>query len=200
MYAAPDLDAACAEVERRFGVRPTIGGQHLGRGTRNALISIGEKSYLEIIGPDPAQPAPSADRWFGIDDLESPRLVAWAAHGTNLQQIVQDALQRGIHLGAVGTGGRTRPDGVVITWKVTDPTTIVGGGVVPFFIDWGASPHPATTAVPGPRLIGLRAEHPDPDSVKTSLAALDLELRVDAGPRAALLATFESASGTVELR
>jgi len=39
VYAAPDLDAACAEIERRLGVAPSPGGQHIGRGTRNALVA-----------------------------------------------------------------------------------------------------------------------------------------------------------------
>ena len=38
VYAVPDLAAAVAEAEERFGVRPQAGGQHIGLGTRNALL------------------------------------------------------------------------------------------------------------------------------------------------------------------
>jgi len=128
VYAAPDLNAACAEIERRLGVAPSPGGQHIGRGTRNALVAIGPRSYLEIIAPDPDQPRPNGPRWFNIDSIETPRLVAW---------------------------------------EVTDPTTVLADGVVPFFIDWKTSPHPATSATVGPTLVELRGRHPDPSLLLT---------------------------------
>jgi Glyoxalase-like domain len=200
VYATPDVDAACAELERRLGVRATVGGQHRGRGTRNALISIGPQSYLEIIGPDAAQPAPAAPRWFGVDALTSPRLVAWAAHGTNLERLVEDAQRNGVHLGAVSDGRRERPDGVVLTWEVTDPSLSLDDVVVPFFIDWGMSPHPSSTAVPGPRLVDLRGEHPDPESAREMLRAVGITMAVSAAAKPSIVATFQTESGLVELR
>jgi hypothetical protein len=200
VYATPDLDAACADLEARLGVRPSVGGQHLGRGTRNALVACGPDCYLEIVGPDPAQPPPPNPRWFGIDDLSDSRLVAWAARATNIATIVSDAARRGVILGAPATGGRRRPDGVALAWEVTDPTTVVADGIVPFFIDWRDSPHPATTAVRGPTLVDLRTEHPDPAHVQTVLRVLGLEMSVDRGARPALIAHFETKAGVVELR
>ena len=55
------------------------GGSHPGRGTRNTLLALGARCYLEILGPDPAQPPPERPRTRGIDQLLAARLVGWAS-------------------------------------------------------------------------------------------------------------------------
>ncbi|HYN08187.1 MAG TPA: VOC family protein [Vicinamibacterales bacterium] len=200
VYATNDLEASCAELERRLGVRPSPGGRHLGRGTRNALIAIGPASYLEIVGPDPEQPAPAAPRWFDIDRLGGPRLVAWAARTTALQRVIADGVRHGVRLGAISSGSRLCADGVSLSWTFTDPTTVIADGLVPFFIDWGTSPHPAGSAAGGVELVSFSAEHPDPAHVRKILEPLGIELQVDAGPHPALIATIRTATGLVQIR
>ena len=55
------------------------------------------------------------------------------------------------------SGSRRRTDGVLLSWRYTDPQTVLADGLVPFFIDWGQSPHPARTAAQGASPIALRA-------------------------------------------
>lgn len=200
VYATPDLQMGIERVERTLGVRASQGGQHLGRGTRNALLSLGPGAYLEIIGPDPGQAPPAQARPFGIDELKEPRLVTWAAKEKDLEQLARDAERRALKLGEVISGSRRRADGVMLSWRYTDPRTVVADGIVPFFIDWGNTPHPAATSIKGASLIGLRAEHPDAEQVQRTLAGLGLDLRVQQGSRTALIAIISSSRGRVELR
>ena len=200
VYASPDLQRGIDRIEQVLGVKAAPGGQHPGRGTRNALVALGPSSYLEIIGPDPEQPTPAQPRPFGIDRLKEPRLMAWAVKGTDLDTLARDAVRNGVKLGEVIAGSRRRADGVLLTWRYTDPRTVVAEGVVPFVIDWGATPHPARTATSGATLVGLGAEHPDPGPAQAALKQLGLELRVQRGARAALIATIDSPRGRVELR
>ncbi len=200
VYATPDLDRGVEEVAALLGVRASPGGQHPGRGTRNALVALGPTSYLEIIAPDPAQPAPARPRSFGIDTLAKSRLVTWAAKGKDLEDLAREAARHGIDLGEVRSGSRKRPDGVLLTWRITDLGSLSGGGIIPFFIDWAASPHPAQTAARGATLIGLRAEHPEAQRVQKVLRDLGLELDVSPGPAPALIAAIDGPKGRVELR
>ena len=200
IYGTPDLDATIDELEERFGIRATLGGRHLGEGTRNALYSLGLSTYLEIMGPDPDQPDPDRPRWLGLDNLIEPRLIAWAANGKDLDLLTVAATKQGIELGEVFAGGRNRPDGSVLSWRITDPRQGIAGGIVPFFIDWGETPHPSRSAVGGLQLISFRAEHPDAERVGETLRDLGLDLPVDVGPTLALIATLQTPQGVVELR
>lgn len=200
LYGTPDLGGAIEKLEGLLGVRATPGGQHPGRGTRNALIALGPTTYLEILGPDPEQPEPDIPRGFGIDSLREPRLVARAANGHDLERLVSKAAGQGVKLGEVTSGSRRRPDGVVLTWWFTNPRTVVADGVGPFFIDWGKTPHPAQTAAQGASLIDLRAEHPEAERVQRTLSLLGLHLSLQPGPGPALIATIAGSRGRVELR
>jgi hypothetical protein len=200
VYATPDLGLGIDTAEKLFGVRATPGGQHPGLGTRNALIALGPASYLEIIGPDPAQPKPAGPRRFGIDDLKAPRLLTWVAKGKSLDTFAADAKAHSVDLGAVIPGSRKRLDGVVLKWTYTDPQTVLADRLIPYLIDWGTSPHPSATAATGVTLIGLRAEHPDAGKVQKMLTQLGLDLAVTRGPKPSLIATFDSPRGKVQLR
>jgi hypothetical protein len=200
VYATPDLQSGIDAIAKQLGVTATAGGQHPGLGTRNALVALGPASYLEIIGPDPEQPKPSGPRRFGIDDLETPRIVRWVVKSSELAAVKARADTAGVTLGALASGSRKRPDGVVLSWRYTDPATVVADGLVPFFIDWGTSPHPALTAAKGATLTQLRAEHPDAERVQKMIDQLGLALKVSNGSAPAIIATIDSPRGRVELR
>jgi hypothetical protein len=200
VYATPDLQLGIDAVEKQLGVKAAAGGQHPGLGTRNALVALGPTSYLEIIGPDPEQPKPSGPRRFGIDDLKAPRIVRWVVKSSELPAVAEAAAKSGVTVGPIASGSRRRPDGVVLAWRYTDPAVVVADGLVPFFIDWGSSPHPALTATKGATLTQLRGEHPDAPRVQKMLGALGLDLKVSQASTPAIIATIDSPRGRVELR
>ena len=200
VYATPDLDRGMREIEDLLGVRATAGGRHPGRGTRNALLALGDGVYLEIIGPDPDQPPPPSARWFGIDTLTSSRMVAWAAKSSDVDGLRDRALRQDIALGNVRAGSRRQPDGVELSWRFTDPGHVVADGIVPFFIDWGRSPHPSRSAAKGATLFELRAEHPRAGDVQRILQILGIQVPVSAARQPALVAIVEGRLGRVELR
>ena len=197
VYGVQDLNAAMVELGGRLGVRPVAGGSHPGAGTHNALLDLGGGSYLEVIAPDPGQPAPSRPRHFGLDALEGPKLVGWAAKATDLEARVAAARAAGYDPGPATPMQRRRPDGVLLEWVLTAGGP-GGDGLVPFLIDWGVAPHPSQSAPGGCSLMRLRARHPRPAEVLAQLAAVGISLDVEAG-LVGLVATLETPNGPVEL-
>ncbi len=210
VYAVPDLATAVVDIESRFGVAPSPGGAHIGRGTFNALLGLGGRTYLEIIGPDPAQPEPAEPRPFGIDDLIDPRLVAWcAAPNRPLTDVVDVARRAGFDPGDIQTMTRRRPDGVVLEWSVTFTSLAESeGGVLPFLIDWGRTVHPSASIPVGGSLTALDLFHPQPRSIDIVLSAISDEallgdesysISLNYADRAALSAEILTSNGPIVL-
>ncbi len=204
IFVAPDLDGGVRHVEGLLGVEMSPGGRHDGFGTRNRLLRLGDRAYMEVLSVDPDAPPPPGPRWFGLDDLQAPRLASWCAavptpRADGLLELVEAGRAAGIDLGQIRRGRRARPDGSVIEWSMTDPWADRAGGVIPFFIDWGSSPHPADDLPAVCRFVGIRLEHPEVANVERWLSVLGLDAAVVEGSEPKVTVTLETPRGPVEL-
>lgn len=154
-----DLDRGIAEMQRRTGVRAVPGGSHPGRGTHNALMSLGPGIYLEIIAPDPAQNTPPQ----GFDmlaSLEKLTPIGWAVATDDAPALRSDLADTGLKPGALRPGSRALPGGSMLSWVsfgLADAPELA-----PFFIAWGqGARHPSTTSPGGCRLGSLSLASPD---------------------------------------
>ncbi len=200
VYAVPDLQAGMDEIEKLLHRRPVPGGRHPGFGTHNALVSLGPTTYLEIIAPDPALPRPDRGVLFFDDDHLAARLATWVVRTERIDDAVAAMGAAGFDLAGVEPGSREKPDGTVLSWRLTDPWAPRLGGALPFLIAWGDTPHPAGAAPRAGELVGLRIEHPEPDGVRRALAVLGLEVEVRFADRFRMVAAVETARGEVELQ
>jgi hypothetical protein len=196
-----DLDHGLTRVRQMTGVQPSMGGSHPGVGTRNALLSLGGRRYLEIIAPDPAQ----TEFKFRIDlrKLSAPRLVTWAASASDIEAVAARAREGGFEVFGPQAGSRARPDGKVLRWKtLAVKTDLAADGVdpIPFFIEWAAdSQHPSLDSPAGCELRAFEIDHPDPQGVRNALARLGIEADVKSRERARLVATLRTLKGTLKL-
>jgi hypothetical protein len=182
-----DLEKGMAFVEEKIGVPAAFGGVHPGRGTRNALLSLGEKHYLEIIAPDPKQNSvqPFAAQMLAtIKGLSSPRLVGWAAHPGDLEAFAKKLRDRGVGTEGPWPGSRARPDGRVLQWKslsLKDDR----GGVLPFFIEWSADS------------VHFEISGPDSGELTRLCKLLDLDVPVEQNDKLQLRARIAGPNGRV---
>ena len=200
LFGCSDLDSGIAFVEGATGVRAAFGGVHPGAGTRNALLSLGENRYLEIIAPDPKQPA-SADARDLRRLTKELVIVGWAAHRANLDTFASKLKQQGFDVEGPIPGSRKRPDGRVLTWKVMrlkgDSTQLL-----PFFIEWSAgSVHPSIDSPHGCELLRFEAFAPDADAraVSSQWKALKLDLPLAEAKNSLLIATIAGPKGQLEV-
>lgn len=200
VLAVPELQFGIQYIEELLGVSAQIGGQHRGRGTWNALLALGHDSYLEIIAPDPKQEAPPKGRWMGVDQIQTPTLIHWAAKVHPIQVFVDRAAKHQLPLGELSSGSRTRINGDVLSWVLTEPIQPEQGGIIPFLIDWEDSEHPAISLPQECSLLSLRAQHPNPESQLNQLKILDIDMQIDTAPAAAVIAEIRCPKGVVELR
>lgn len=199
VLATPDVEDTADRFTTTLGVAAVAGGKHSAWGTRNMLIALGDQVYLEIVGPDLDAPGPAEPRPFDLDRIAVPRLVTWAVRGRALEALVAQARADGIELGEVQRRTRRRPDDVLLSWAMTDPAAPRADGLIPFFIDWGPTPHPASTSPRGGTLVALRARHPDAAGVRAMLKALGLALDLEPGDAPDLIATIATRRGEIQI-
>lgn len=198
VYAVPDLAAAVADLEDRLGVRAAPGGKHEGLGTHNALLGLGPTSYLELIAPDPDQPAPAGPRPFGVDGATaSPRLVAWALTCTDIDAAIGRSRAHGYDPGDAVPLQRRTTGGQTLHWRLT--VNALNGGPVPFLIDWGDTEHPARSAPQGLTLESFHLTHPAPETLTPLLEALGADVPVKQAAEPGLVARVAGPRGTVAL-
>lgn len=199
VLGVPDLAQGMDLVERRTGVRPRFGGRHPGRGTHNALLSLGGRQYLEIIATDPEQKDAPGLLFPELAGLTQPRLIAWAVAVDSVVEVAERA--RSASIATVGPldGSRTLSDGSLLTWKTLRIDSAIGG--VPFFIAWGAgAAHPSQTSPTGCGLASFAIEHTDPEPLRRVLRGLGAdEVPIAPAARVRLKAQLQTPKGAVEL-
>jgi hypothetical protein len=195
-----DLDTGIDWVEKRTWVRAAIGGSHPGVGTRNALLSLGGRQYLEIVAADPAQATYNART--DVRKLVEPRLIGWAAGTTDIDGLAKKVRDGGQQVSSQRDGARARPDGRMIRWKTLGLTIDLRQDVVdpiPFFIEWAVgSVHPSQDSPRGCQLLSFALESPNPAEVAGALKAIGIEADVRQARTTSLRATLGTSKGNVE--
>lgn len=174
LLGGADLDSLTEQVAEATGVRPVFGGKHP-FGTHNALMSLGEHTYLELITAQPgAKPVV-----IGIDfsQLGDAQPIAWAVAVTDLATARTVLDKAGFASTPPSAGSRVTPAGATLEWQSSG--LVDGPAQAPFFIAWSPdTPHPATTSPAGCTLASLTLSGPDSVRLEALRAVLGVEVKI----------------------
>lgn len=164
-----DLQNPPAWLTNNFNLAP--GGRHAHGLTENKLILFADGSYLELIAFVDEDPSIKGDHWWRDHDYG---FVDWALTTPKHQhQDLEEALKEiykidgHANYGPSQDGGRIRPDGQVVEWKIISATNL-RRGIVPF---WCLDVTDRELRVPGSETALLR--HP---CGATGIARIDLRV------------------------
>lgn len=199
VFCVPDLKKGIQIFEKQFGVAPVYGGQHLTRGTHNALLNLGAGCYLELLAIDPKNKSVSPPRWMGIDLTKKMKLTRWAIKSTDFKKELTALKRANPKLGKAFAGSRKTSTGDLLEWNMSLPLPEPEIEILPFIVDWKNSIHPTENLEEKCRLIELRASHPNPDFIQSTLDQLGAELKIESSNQVSLIAKIETPNGIFEI-
>lgn len=199
VYAVPEFDSAVAAMSQALGLALTAGGEHPQLGTSNAILSLGGRQYLEVLGPTAGTTHSTAFSQSLAAQAE-PDILTFAMESSDLDEVVARARDAGLEVESVGEGSRVTPTGERLAWRGLKFVDIGLAGLVPFFIDWGTTPHPALSAAQGPRLDRLWVAHPRSDALQSIYKALGVPISVLDAQSPQIAVTISHAGRVLELR
>jgi hypothetical protein len=169
-----DLDEGIAQFERLTGVRASHGGKHP-TGTHNALVSLGDGIYLEIIALQ--RGVTPTTEFAALAWLKELTPVGWAVAASNLESLRTTLAAAELPLGEPEAGSRATPDGRTLRWQTARLRNAFREA--PFFIAWSPdTAHPSTTNPPGCTFSALTIACPSGEVLGRLCTALDLPVTV----------------------
>ena len=190
-----DLTHGIREFDRLTGVTPRLGGRHPGRDTQNALVTLGDGRYLEILAPaDPA--VGSTDRRVRAT-YRDLAFSGWALQTRSIETGIARMRDAGVEISDPLPGSRRTPERTLLEWQ----TAVARGRgleLAPFLIRWNPETvHPSASSPAGCRLVALELEHPDPGPLGTFFAAAGFNAALRHGASARMTLMLDSPKGRV---
>jgi len=131
VVAVNDLKHTIQDYEE-LGFTVTIGGDHAHRGSHNALITFQDGSYIELIAFKHEPPVKDNTWWDLLQVGEG--IVDFALVSDDLLAELELLKSQDFEITGPMEGGRLRPDGVRVAWRLARLNT-AGIERLPFVID-----------------------------------------------------------------
>jgi catechol 2,3-dioxygenase-like lactoylglutathione lyase family enzyme len=133
--AGPRLQEMRDAFSAATGISTEYGGSHSNHVTEMALASFPDGSYVELIGiQERADPAALAAHTWSRFLRDNGGPCAYALSVADVSAEIRRLRGAGIRVGDPEKSGRTRPDGVTLSWETADVGPGPRGSFFPFLI------------------------------------------------------------------
>ncbi|MDP7609692.1 MAG: VOC family protein [Candidatus Marinimicrobia bacterium] len=203
-----DLEKGIASIEDLTGVKPVYGGAHPSLGTHNALISLGNRTYLEILAPNPD----AFMNWlswltdframylrkmlFRIDNLKP---FLWAVGSYDLHTTAAHMSDIDLTVSKPKAGRRKKPNGELLNWQ----TVSFAQGMtteLPFFIRWDNLVNsPAKNSPKGCKLTQLSVYTRNLTDLKNIVRKLNIPINIQEAKKTSLVIELKCPKGRVKI-
>jgi len=198
VYAVPNLEDACQELESALGVKPVFGGYHKTKGTKNALLNLGDSCYLEILAVDESNKEIEGARWMGVDLIKKPCITRWAIKSDNLPDDQLKLQMYHADMGEIFGGSRQTPNGDLLEWNMILPLAAPEIELAPFMVHWSKnSIHPTENLTQICPLVSIEFRHNNPTKVQHVFDELGLEQNINKGSETDIKIQIKAASGEI---
>ena len=205
-YAAEHdgVHATAERIGKLLGVKPVDGGVHPRFGTRNVILPLAHRLYVEVVE---SLDHPASDKApFGqVVKARSESGGGWLGWVIRVDDIseIEERLGR-----EAAPGNRTRPDGVELRWKQIGIKGTQADPQLPFFVEWETSDsHPGLGAEDSGVSIESLEIAGDPDRVcewlglpvTETTTIIDFSFVAPRGTPGLLSVTFDTQDGAVTI-
>ena len=204
-YAAErdGLKATAGRLAEKLGVTPVDGGIHPRFGTRNIILPLADKRYVEVVTvlDHPASDKAPFGQAVRACSEAGGGWLAWVVGISDMSEVEKRLGREYV------VGSRHRPDGVQYKWRQLGVKGLMADPQLPFYIRWDDdSLHPSDGATTDVTISGLQiAGHPDRVTewlglpVGTTGTEIDFRFVAPHGTPGLLSVTFDTPTGPVTI-
>ena len=187
-----DLEKGMQQFEDMTGVKPVYGGVHPNSFTQNALVSLGDNTYLEIMAPRDG--ADSIPDW--VNDIGELYPIGWAISTKDINSTQNVLSLHNVRFSKASEGSRKTPNGNTLKWSSFGIQNNITRHL-PFFLKWNESSiHPSISSPKGCSLKSLKL-YSNNESLKSFLKEMDIPCEVIESNRDSIILTINSPKGEI---
>ena len=199
VYVTDDLERTKTYFENKTGVTVNYGGRHLDKGTHNAIFRIGERSYFEILAPDPQRNPDIELSWLGTQNISYSRISRWCIAPENYERGLNFMNGESKYEFHSLPGSRKKLDGSLLEWNLGLCDKESDIDVFPFLVDWGKSVHPTVNMKSECKIQSIEIHHKCPEKIRKITNEFQIKANITKSEDVKISIILDTPRGIIEL-